>query len=176
MRRKAKTINFGLLYGMSAFGLANQLSVTRPEAETFLQSYFTKYSRVKEFMGEIVELAKKNKFVTTIYGRKIHVPNIDSPNYMIRQASERAAINGPLQGTAADIIKVAMVSLDKHLKKSELEINSILQVHDELVFEVPESLTESDLIDVIDLMENTTKIDVPLKVELGFGANWRAAH
>ena len=176
MRRKAKTINFGLLYGMSAFGLANQLSVTRPEAETFLQSYFTKYSRVKEFMSEIVELAKKNKFVTTIYGRKIHVPNIDSPNYMIRQASERAAINGPLQGTAADIIKVAMVSLDKHLKKSELEINSILQVHDELVFEVPESLTESDLIDVIDLMENTTKIDVPLKVELGFGANWRAAH
>ncbi len=176
MRRKAKTINFGLLYGMSAFGLANQLSVTRPEAETFLQSYFTKYSRVKEFMGEIVELAKKNKFVTTIYGRKIHVPNIDSPNYMIRQASERAAINGPLQGTAADIIKVAMVSLDKHLKKSELEINSILQVHDELVFEVPESLAESDLIDVIDLMENTTKIDVPLKVELGFGANWRAAH
>lgn len=176
MRRKAKTINFGLLYGMSAFGLANQLSVTRPEAEAFLQSYFTKYSRVKEFMGEIVELAKKNKFVTTIYGRKIHVPNIDSPNYMIRQASERAAINGPLQGTAADIIKVAMVSLDKHLKKSELEINSILQVHDELVFEVPESLTESDLIDVIDLMENTTKIDVPLKVELGFGANWRAAH
>ena len=176
MRRKAKTINFGLLYGMSAFGLANQLSVTRPEAETFLQSYFTKYSRVKEFMGEIVELAKKNKFVTTIYGRKIHVPNIDSPNYMIRQASERAAINGPLQGTAADIIKVAMVSLDKHLKESEFEINSILQVHDELVFEVPESLTESDLIDVIDLMENTTKIDVPLKVELGFGANWRAAH
>ncbi len=176
MRRKAKTINFGLLYGMSAFGLANQLSVTRPEAETFLQSYFTKYSRVKEFMSEIVELAKKNKFVTTIYGRKIHVPNIDSPNYMIRQASERAAINGPLQGTAADIIKVAMVSLDKYLKKSELEINSILQVHDELVFEVPESLTESDLIDVIDLMENTTKIDVPLKVELGFGANWRAAH
>ena len=176
MRRKAKTINFGLLYGMSAFGLANQLSVTRPEAETFLQSYFTKYSRVKEFMSEIVELAKKNKFVTTIYGRKIHVPNIDSPNYMIRQASERAAINGPLQGTAADIIKVAMVSLDKYLKKSKLEINSILQVHDELVFEVPESLTESDLIDVIDLMENTTKIDVPLKVELGFGANWRAAH
>ena len=176
MRRKAKTINFGLLYGMSAFGLANQLAVTRPEAETFLQSYFTKYSRVKEFMGEIVELAKKNKFVTTIYGRKIHVPNIDSPNYMIRQASERAAINGPLQGTAADIIKVAMVSLDRHLKKSELDINSILQVHDELVFEVPESLTESDLIDVIDLMENTTNIDVPLKVELGFGANWRAAH
>ena len=176
MRRKAKTINFGLLYGMSAFGLASQLSVSRPEAEEFLQSYFSKYSRVKEFMREIVELAKKDKFVTTIYGRKIHVPNIDSPNYMIRQSSERAAINGPLQGTAADIIKVAMVSLDKYLKEKDLEINSTLQVHDELVFEVPESLSESDLMDVIDLMENTTKIDVPLKVELGFGANWREAH
>ena len=125
MRRQAKTINFGLLYGMSAFGLANQLSVSRQEAEIFLENYFTKYSRVKEFMGEIVEKAKKDKFVSTIYGRKIHVPNIESPNYMIRQASERAAINGPLQGTAADIIKVAMVNLERFFKKNDFDIMSI---------------------------------------------------
>ena len=176
MRRQAKTINFGLLYGMSAFGLANQLSVSRQEAEIFLENYFTKYSRVKEFMGEIVEKAKKDKFVSTIYGRKIHVPNIESPNYMIRQASERAAINGPLQGTAADIIKVAMVNLERFFKKNDFDINSILQVHDELVFEVPEGLNQHDLKEVIDLMENSTTIDVPLKVELGFGSNWREAH
>ena len=108
MRRRAKTINFGLLYGMSAFGLSNQLEVSRAEADIFLNNYFERYSAVKSFMSETIEQAKRDKFVTTLYNRKIHVPNIDAGNYMMRQGSERAAINGPLQGSAADIIKIAI--------------------------------------------------------------------
>ena len=176
MRRQAKTINFGLLYGMSAFGLSNQLKVTRPEAEIFLTSYFEKYSSVKLFMEKIVEQAKASKYVETLYGRKIHVPNIDSPNYMMRQASERVAINGPLQGSAADIIKVAMIEISKLLKKENLKIDLIMQVHDELVFEVPGEFNDSSILEIIQLMEESTKISVPLRVDYGFGANWKEAH
>jgi DNA polymerase-1 len=176
MRRQAKTINFGLLYGMSAFGLSNQLKVSRPEAEMFLTSYFEKYSSVKLFMENIVEQAKVSKYVETLYGRKIHVPNIDSPNYMMRQASERVAINGPLQGSAADIIKVAMIEISKLLKKENLKIDLIMQVHDELVFEVPTEFNDSSIKEIIQLMEESTKISVPLRVDYGFGANWKEAH
>ena len=176
MRRQAKTINFGLLYGMSAFGLSNQLKVTRPEAEIFLTSYFEKCSSVKLFMEKIVEQAKASKYVETLYGRKIHVPNIDSPNYMMRQASERVAINGPLQGSAADIIKVAMIEISKLLKKENLKIDLIMQVHDELVFEVPGEFNDSSILEIIQLMEESTKISVPLRVDYGFGANWKEAH
>ena len=176
MRRQAKTINFGLLYGMSAFGLSNQLKVSRPEAEMFLTSYFEKYSSVKSFMENIVEQAKASKYVETLYGRKIHVPNIDSPNYMMRQASERVAINGPLQGSAADIIKVAMIEISKLLKKQNLKIDLIMQVHDELVFEVPAHFNDSSIKEIIQLMEESTKISVPLRVDYGFGANWKEAH
>ncbi|MBL6693521.1 MAG: DNA polymerase I [Proteobacteria bacterium] len=176
MRRRAKTINFGLLYGMSAFGLANQLKVSRPEAEMFLTSYFEKYSSVKSFMENIVEQAKASKYVETLYGRKIHVPNIDSPNYMMRQASERVAINGPLQGSAADIIKVAMIEISKLIKKQNLKIDLIMQVHDELVFEVPAHFNDSSIKEIIQLMEESTKISVPLRVDYGFGANWKEAH
>jgi DNA polymerase-1 len=176
MRRQAKTINFGLLYGMSAFGLSNQLKVSRPEAEMFLTSYFEKYSSVKLFMENIVEQAKVSKYVETLYGRKIHVPNIDSPNYMMRQASERVAINGPLQGSAADIIKVAMIEISKLLKKENLKIDLIMQVHDELVFEVPGEFNDSSIKEIIQLMEESTKISVPLRVDYGFGANWKEAH
>ena len=176
MRRRAKTINFGLLYGMSAFGLSNQLGVSRPEAEIFLDSYFERYSGVKQFMHDIVERSKESKYVETLYGRKIHVPNIVASNYMVRQAAERAAINGPLQGSASDIIKYAMVEIDKWINANNPEIRMILQVHDELVFEVPQGFNESDLLPILKLMENTTEIEVPLKVEYGFGANWREAH
>ncbi len=176
MRRQAKTINFGLLYGMSAFGLSNQLKVSRPEAEMFLTSYFEKYSSVKLFMENIVEQAKASKYVETLYGRKIHVPNIDSPNYMMRQASERVAINGPLQGSAADIIKVAMIEISKLLKKENLKIDLIMQVHDELVFEVPGEFNDSSIREIIQLMEESTRISVPLRVDYGFGANWKEAH
>jgi len=176
MRRRAKTINFGLLYGMSAFGLSNQLGVSRAEADIFLNNYFERYSAVKKFMSDIVEKSKETKYVETLYGRKIHVPNITSSNYMVRQAAERAAINGPLQGSAADIIKIAMIKIDEWINLNSPEIKMILQVHDELIYEVPDAFSEDDLIPILDLMENTTKIDVPLKVEYGFGANWREAH
>ena len=176
MRRRAKTINFGLLYGMSAFGLANQLAVSRTEAEIFLNNYFERYSAVKKFMSDIVENSKELKYVETLYGRKIHVPNITANNYMVRQAAERAAINGPLQGSAADIIKIAMIKIDDWINLNAPEINMILQVHDELVYEVPDTFSDDDLRPILDLMENTTEIDVPLKVEYGFGTNWREAH
>ena len=176
MRRSAKTISFGLLYGMSAFGLANQLAVSRTEAEIFLNNYFERYSAVKKFMSDIVENSKELKYVETLYGRKIHVPNITANNYMVRQAAERAAINGPLQGSAADIIKIAMIKIDDWINHNAPEINMILQVHDELVYEVPDTFSDDDLRPILDLMENTTEIDVPLKVEYGFGSNWREAH
>ena len=176
MRRKAKTINFGLLYGMSAFGLSNQLSVTRAEADIFLESYFDRYSGVSAFMKNIVEDAKGKKYVETLHGRKIHVPNIESSNYLMRQASERAAINGPLQGSAADIIKIAMIKIAEWIEGNDQEIKMILQVHDELIFEVPDSYGEANIEPIIKLMEQSTEINVPLKAEYGFGSNWREAH
>ena len=176
MRRKAKTINFGLLYGMSAFGLSNQLSVTRAEADIFLESYFDRYSGVSAFMKNIVEDAKGKKYVETLHGRKIHVPNIESSNYLMRQASERAAINGPLQGSAADIIKIAMIKIAEWIEVNDQEIKMILQVHDELIFEVPDSYGEENIEPIIKLMEQSTEINVPLKAEYGFGSNWREAH
>ena len=176
MRRKAKTINFGLLYGMSAFGLSNQLSVTRAEADIFLESYFDRYSGVSAFMKNIVEDAKGKKYVETLHGRKIHVPNIESSNYLMRQASERAAINGPLQGSAADIIKIAMIKIAEWIEGNDQEIKMILQVHDELIFEVPGSYGEENIQPIIKLMEQSTEINVPLKAEYGFGSNWREAH
>ena len=176
MRRRAKTINFGLLYGMSAFGLSNQLGVSRAEADIFLNNYFERYSAVKKFMSDIIEKSKETKYVETLYGRKIHVPNISANNYMVRLAAERAAINGPLQGSAADIIKIAMIKIDEWINLNAPEIKMILQVHDELIYEVPDTFSENDLLPILDLMENTTEIDVPLKVEYGFGANWREAH
>ena len=176
MRRKAKTINFGLLYGMSAFGLSNQLSVTRAEADIFLENYFDRYSGVSAFMKNIVEDAKGKKYVETLHGRKIHVPNIESSNYLMRQASERAAINGPLQGSAADIIKIAMIKIAKWIEGNDQEIKMILQVHDELIFEVPDSYGEENIEPIIKLMEKSTEINVPLKAEYGFGSNWREAH
>ena len=176
MRRRAKTINFGLLYGMSSFGLSNQLEVSRSEADIFLNNYFERYAAVKKFMTNIVEQAKKDKFVKTLYNRKIHVPNIEASNYMMRQGSERAAINGPLQGSAADIIKIAMINIQNWINKSKSNIRMILQVHDELIFEVPDHFSDEDIKPIIEVMEETTKISVPLKVEYGFGSNWREAH
>ena len=176
MRRRAKTINFGLLYGMSSFGLSNQLEVSRTEADIFLNNYFERYAAVKTFMTNIVEQAKKDKFVKTLYNRKIHVPNIEASNYMMRQGSERAAINGPLQGSAADIIKIAMINIQNWINKSKSNVRMILQVHDELIFEIPDHFSDEDIKPIIEIMEETTKINVPLKVEYGFGSNWREAH
>ena len=130
---------------MSAFGLSNQLGVSRAEADIFLKNYFERYSAVKKFMSDIVESSKDVKYVETLYGRKIHVPNITASNYMVRQAAERAAINGPLQGSAADIIKIAMIKINDWINSNAPEIKMILQVHDELIYEVPETFSDTDL-------------------------------
>ena len=161
---------------MSSFGLSNQLEVSRTEADIFLNNYFERYAAVKTFMTNIVEQAKKDKFVKTLYNRKIHVPNIEASNYMMRQGSERAAINGPLQGSAADIIKIAMINIQNWINKSKSNVRMILQVHDELIFEIPDHFSDEEIKPIIEIMEETTKINVPLKVEYGFGSNWREAH
>ena len=176
MRRRAKTINFGLLYGMSAFGLSNQLEVSRAEADVFLNNYFERYSAVKSFMSKIVEEAKKDKFVKTLYNRKIHVPNIEAGNYMMRQGSERAAINGPLQGSAADIIKIAMIKIQDLINNDKSDIKMILQVHDELIFEVKKGFADEALENIKSLMESSIKLDIPLIVDANTGANWNEAH
>lgn len=175
-RRAAKAINFGLMYGMSAFGLTKQINVSRAEAQTYLDEYFKKYKGVETYMQNIRDQAKKDLFVETIMGRKLHVADINSSNFRVRSAAERAAINAPLQGSAADIIKVAMINIQNWIFAKKPPIKMIMQVHDELIFEVQAEnaviLTE----EVKDIMENAVKLDVPLLTEAGIGKNWNESH
>jgi len=175
-RRSAKVINFGLIYGMSAFGLAKQLGVRRNEAQEYIDIYFQRYPKVHDYMDKIKETARKQGYVETIQGRRLYLPEIKSSNFQRRQAAERAAINAPMQGTAADIIKVAMIEIDKFLQKSPIDAHMIMQVHDELVFEVLEKDAAKLKKELINLMENTTKLDVKLVVAAGVGNNWDEAH
>ncbi len=174
-RRAAKAINFGLMYGMSAFGLAKQLGVTRKEAADYMNRYFEQYPKVAEFMKTIKEEAKENAYVDTLFGRRLYFPEIKNRNGRIRAGAERAAINAPMQGTAADIIKKAMLSVYAKIKDNS-DIRMIMQVHDELVFEVREEKLEELTALVKDLMENAAKLDIPLKVDTGVGENWDEAH
>ena len=175
-RRKAKAINFGLIYGMSAFGLSKQLNILRNEAQDYINSYFTRYPGVSAYMERIKAEAAENGYVETLYGRRLYLPEIRSANFQRRQAAERTAINAPMQGTAADIIKLAMISVDKWLKKNGLGSGITMQVHDELVLEVP--LPEVDLVakELPLLMENAASLSIPLVVDLGLGKNWDEAH
>ena len=175
-RRKAKAINFGLIYGMSAFGLSKQLNIMRNEAQDYINSYFTRYPGVSAYMERIKAEAAENGYVETLYGRRLYLPEIRSANFQRRQAAERTAINAPMQGTAADIIKLAMISVDKWLKKNGLDSGITMQVHDELVLEVP--LPEVDLVakELPLLMENAASLSIPLVVDLGLGKNWDEAH
>ena len=175
-RRSAKAINFGLIYGMSAFGLTRQLGITRHEAQAYLDTYFERYTGVREYMDSTKELAKKNLYVETILGRKLHVTEINASNGLRRQAAERAAINAPLQGSAADIIKKAMIDVDEWIGEDNLNIKMIMQVHDELIFEVKKDFAEEALTNVISLMERAVKLDIPLIVDANQGANWNEAH
>ena len=169
MRRVAKTINFGIVYGMSAFGLAGQLNLSRKEARTFIDRYFDHYSGVKRFMDDIVHQAREKGFVTTLLNRRRPLPEIKSPNKNRREFAERTAINTPIQGTAADIIKLAMIKVDRELKKTKLNSVSVLQIHDELIFEVPESEIEQTAALVRDAMESVINLDVPLIVNISTG-------
>ena len=176
MRRNAKAVNFGLIYGMSAFGLAKQLGIGRKEAQDYIDKYFQRYPGVHEYMETIREQAAKQGYVETLFGRRLHLPEINSRNVPRRQAAERTAINAPMQGTAADIIKRAMIAVDDWLVKNQLESRIIMQVHDELVFEVPAKELDSITKEVTLLMEGAADLKVPLLVEVGVGDNWDQAH
>ena len=175
-RRSAKAINFGLIYGMSAFGLTRQLGIPRHEAQAYLDTYFKRYTGVKEYMDSTKELAKKNLFVETILGRKLHVASINDSNGLRRQAAERAAINAPLQGSAADIIKKAMVDVDQWIGDDNPNIKLIMQVHDELIFEANKDFANDAIGHIVKLMESTIELNIPLIVDANKGKNWNEAH
>ena len=175
-RRRAKAINFGLIYGMSAFGLAKQLGIGRPEAGKYIKRYFERYPGVQQYMENTRESAKEKGYVETIYGRRLYLPDIKAKNAMMRQAAERTAINAPMQGSAADIIKRAMIKMHDWLQSTDLDVKMIMQVHDELIFEVAEKDIDAAKEKIVDIMQNSSQIDVPLLVEAGVGDNWDEAH
>ena len=175
-RRKAKAINFGLIYGMSAFGLAKQLGLGRNQAQEYIDRYFARYPGVKDYMDATREVAHEQGFVETLFGRRLYLPEINARNKMRQQAAERTAINAPMQGTAADIIKKAMLNVDRWLLNENVDASIIMQVHDELVLEVNESILESLIVEVNALMSGAASLDVPLVVDVGFGGNWDEAH
>jgi DNA polymerase-1 len=176
LRRSAKAINFGLIYGMSAFGLAKQLGLPRDKAQAYINLYFERYPGVKQYMDDIREQAKQNGYVETLFGRRLYLPDINARNVAQRQYAERTAINAPMQGTAADIIKLAMLACDQWLNDSGVDAKMIMQVHDELVFEVAESQLESCMTKIREIMSNAAELHVPLLVEVGVGENWDEAH
>jgi len=175
-RRYAKVINFGLIYGMSAFGLAQNLGIERSAAQSYIERYFARYPGVRAYMQDTRELAKEKGYVETYFGRRLWVPEINSSNGMRRAGAERAAINAPMQGTAADLIKLAMIAVQNWLNSSGLKTKLIMQVHDELVLEVPENELEQVKIKLPELMQHVASLDVPLLAEVGVGNNWEAAH
>jgi DNA polymerase I len=176
MRRAAKAINFGLIYGMSAFGLAKQLRIERTAAQDYVERYFARYPGVRAFMDRTRELARRQGYVETLFGRRLHAPDIAVSNQARRQAAERAAINAPMQGTAADLIKLAMIAMDRWIADHTPEVRMILQVHDELVFEVPENLVDTIKNAVSRAMTGVVELAVPLVVDVGVGQNWDEAH
>ncbi len=176
MRRNAKAVNFGLIYGMSAFGLAKQLGIGRNEAQEYIDNYFHRYPGVHEYMENIREQARSQGYVETLFGRRLHLPEIQSRNVPRRQAAERTAINAPMQGTAADIIKRAMIEMDAWLIKKQLGARMIMQVHDELIFEVPEKELDTVTKAITKRMQGAAELKVPLLVDIGVGDNWDQAH
>jgi DNA polymerase-1 len=175
-RRSAKAVNFGLIYGMSAFGLANQLGVDRGLAQAYIDRYFARYPGVKTYMNTTKADAKYHGYVETLAGRRLYLPDINARNGQLRQYAERTAINAPMQGTAADIIKKAMIALDAWITQSDFDIRMLMQVHDELVFEVKEEQVEQVKADIKRIMESAMDLNVPLIVEIGQGQNWEQAH
>jgi DNA polymerase-1 len=175
-RRSAKAINFGLIYGMSAFGLARQLGIERKAAQEYVDLYFERYPGVAEFMERIREQARRQGYVETLFGRRLYLPEINSRNHQRRTAAERTAINAPMQGTAADIIKRAMLSVDHWIETEKPRVRMLMQVHDELVLEVEQDhVTEAREV-LRNRMEGAAELDVPLLVDVGVGNNWDQAH
>jgi DNA polymerase-1 len=175
-RRSAKAINFGLIYGMSAFGLGRQLGVGRAVANEYIERYFARYPGVRRYMDNVRAGAAERGYVETVFGRRLYLPEINAANGMRRQAAERTAINAPMQGTAADIIKRAMIVVDRWLEESKIGASMIMQVHDELIFEVDDAEVDRLIEGVVQRMESAAKLDVALVVDVGRGRNWDEAH
>ena len=175
-RRSAKAINFGLIYGMSAFGLARQLGIDRGAAQDYVDLYFSRYPGVRAFMDRIRAQARQNKYVETLFGRRLYLPDIDHSNQGRRAGAERTAINAPMQGSAADIIKRAMIAVDHWIEADHPPLRMIMQVHDELVFEVAEDALEAAAGRIRAEMESAADLAVPLVVDVGIGDNWDQAH
>jgi len=176
LRRSAKAINFGLIYGMSAFGLAKQLGISRTKAQDYIDLYFSRYPGVAHYMEETRELAKHQGYVETLLGRRLYLPDINSRNNQRRQYAERTAINAPMQGTAADIIKRAMIAMDTWLYTEKADAKMIMQVHDELVFEIEISKITAYSAKIEQLMCDAMTLNIPLVVDIGVGDNWDEAH
>jgi len=176
MRRTAKTINFGIIYGLGPFGLKTRLGISSTEAKEIIQNYFKKFSGIYDYIEDTKKFAKQNGYTETLLGRKRYFKNINSQNKVVASYEERAAINHPIQGTAADIIKKAMIDIDNYITHNRLQSKMILQIHDELLFNIIK--TELDFIKsaIKQIMENTIQLDVPLNVEMGIAKNWLEAH
>src|SRR5205823_5166768 len=172
-RRRAKVVNFGIVYGLSPFGLSQNLQIDTSEAKKFIEAYFEKYAGVRKYLDRTMEQARQTGQVTTLFGRARPIPDINSKNYNMRGFAERTAVNTPLQGTAADLIKIAMIRIDAELRERKMKSRMLLQVHDELVFEVAEEEVDTMKRLVAEHMEQVHELKVPLKVEVGVGPNWR---
>jgi DNA polymerase-1 len=176
MRRMAKTVNFGILYGLSAFGLAQRLHISNEAARSYIDNYFSRYPRVKQYLDGILAEARQHGYVTTLLQRRRYLPEITNPNRTIREAAERTAVNMPFQGSAADLIKLAMVQLQHQITSEHLPCAMLLQIHDELLFEIPENAVPEMIPRIKETMEGVRALDVPLTVEVGQGHNWAEAH
>jgi DNA polymerase-1 len=176
MRRVAKTVNFGIIYGISPFGLASNLGVSQTEAKRYIDRYFENYQGVQRFIDQMLETATQQGYVTTLFGRRRHIAELSSHNTQTRGLGERLAVNTPLQGTAADIIKKAMIDIHRWMQESQVKSRMILQVHDELIFEVPENEITLMKEKVAAMMEGVIQLKAPLTVDIGVAKNWAEAH
>ena len=175
MRRNAKAVNFGIIYGISAFGLSGDLNISRKEAKDFIDEYFLTFPKVKEYLDAGVEKAKKDGYVTTLFGRRRPLPELSSSNFMQRSFGERVAMNAPIQGTAADIMKIAMIKVKERFEREGLASKVILQVHDELLVEAPAEEVDKAAALLAEEMENAVRLSVPMLVETSTGDNWYEA-
>jgi DNA polymerase-1 len=175
-RRNAKAVNFGIIYGQSAFGLSQSLGIPRKEAAEIIENYFAQYPGIKRYMNETMNFARENGYVCTLMGRRRYLRDINSANQTVRGFAERNAINAPIQGSAADMIKIAMINIHREFKSLKLDARMTMQVHDELVFDVPHH--EVDIVKpiIVERMKNAIKTEVPIMVEIGTGMNWLEAH
>jgi DNA polymerase-1 len=175
-RSNAKTVNFGIIYGVSAFGLSNQTDLTRSESKELIETYYKTYPKLRDYIDDQVHFARENGYVETVLGRRRYLKDINAKNNVVRSAAERNAVNAPIQGSAADIIKVAMINIQQKLKEKQFKSKMLLQVHDELIFDVLKEELEDLKTLIKHEMENAFKLEVPLDVEIGVGENWLEAH